>query len=181
MMRLSIMLAVIVPSTAYGLNIKPTTRADHKSLDVVVRRLEDIKDPPQDVVACLQHLRPMLTRHGGPIGWGRVEIGSEDEIDLVCAQHGYARTSVERGDIAEDLAIGFFRWLRNAAWAIIVGLGPVTVVLIIVAYLYIQSRRTIHEYDRGIEQSPIDKEERRRLFSHPLIQRAHAKIKKAVR
>jgi hypothetical protein len=172
-MRLIPIVIVLWSSQAFGLNWRTTTRADHKSLDVVVRRLENGSE--EDIRASLEHLRPMLARHGGPLGWRGVSLGSDEEIDLVCAQHGYANTHKERGEIAKSLTISIFRWIRESIWAIMVGLGPTLTILVVLFLFYRYRGAVIRAFDADAEKLP---KEQRAVFTHPLVQKEHAKLKK---
>lgn len=161
-----------------AMNWRSTTRSDHKSLDVVVRRLEN--NEAGDVEASLHHLRPMLKRHGGKIGWGKIQIGSEEELDLICAQNGNAETSVNRQEVGKDITIGLVRWLKNQVFAIIIGLGPGLTAVVVLAVLYRYRGRVIRAFDRAVEEAVPDKEVRRAKFADPLIQKEHAKLKSSL-
>lgn len=160
---------------SHALNWRSTTRSDHKSLDVVVRRLEN--NGKGDVAACLHHLRPMLTRHGGPIGWGSIQIGSDEELDLICAQHGNAQTSLNRQEVGRDISIGVVRWLKNQVFAIFLGLGPGLTAVVVLAVLYRYRGKVIRAFDRAVEEAVPDKEVRKAKFADPLIQKEHARLK----
>jgi len=168
---------LFVAQTAYAMNFKATTRADHQTLDVVVRRLSNVSPPPDDVKASLRHLQPVLDRHGGPIGWGGIELGSEDELDLICAQHGYANTSESREDLREDIAIGFFRWIKNMACALVVAAGPWVVACVVVYVMY--RRRTAEQLalHQRIEESIPHDQRIAHFAGNPLIERAHKRLK----
>jgi|GEM_PF-4130210 len=179
-MRLRFVLTGVVllciARNTYGMNIRATTRADHKSLDLVVRRLEN--GAPEDIAASLQHLRPMLTRYGGPIGWGAIEVGSPEEADLICAHHGYANTSVNRDEVMRDVRIGIWRWLRNQLVAIALGMGPMLPVVVGLYLLYRYRGKVIKAFDSAVEDAVPNKEARKMLFADPLIKKEHAKLKK---
>jgi len=178
---------LLVCSQTFAINWAAATRADHKSLDVVVQRLKHARSMTSDeavqheLTAMEAHLQPMLTRHGGVPGWaqgGRVVPGSDDELDLVCAQHGFARTSIERGQLRDDLAVSTMRWLRQSIVAIVIGMGPW---LPIVALLYIAYRRTLNEsamMHKRVDELFPDRLERAQRFSNPIIHRAHQRLKK---
>lgn len=179
---------VVVSGPAFALNVRPTTRADHKSLDIVIRRLERAKgradeDVLRDIVAALYHLEPMRERRGGSIGWGAIEVGSEDEASLICTQHGYANTYVERGEVLKDIYDGAVNWLWNRILAFCLGCLPW---IPMVAFLYLNRAKIAKAFKdseeehvalrKKIEQE-FDKEERRRRFNDPVADRGHARLK----
>jgi hypothetical protein len=178
---------LLVCSQTFAINWTAATRTDRKSLDVVLQRLEHAraltsdKATQRELTAMEAHLQPMLTRHGGVPGWaqgGRIVPGSDDELDLVCAQHGLAHTSIERGQLSKDLMVTTMRWLRQSIVAIAIGMGPW---LPIVALLYIAYRRTLNEsaiMHKRVDELFPDRLERAQRFSNPIIHRAHQRLKK---
>ena len=171
---------VLLPQMAYGMNFKITTRSDHKSLDIIARRLAtwDAKEAR----ACLLHVEPMLERHGGPIGWGAVEIGSEEEWELICAQHGYANTQVIADERKQDIKIGFFRFIRNSIVAVCTGLGPGVTIAIIVFVVYryrlLDRTKALVAQSKVLDEVIPDKTERARKLSDPVIHKVHQDLKK---
>lgn len=183
--------------SSYALNFRPTVRADHDSLDCVSRRLElalqALKDgeAKNDVKGALWHIVPMLTRHGGPIKWGQIELGSNEELSLICTQHGYARTQANLSDIANDIKETMWRWIKRKLWDILVASAwwlPLVAFLYFnrrkVKGLFIAEKTARQERDeeqaalhKAIEQIIADKEERKTKLSDPLIHRAHQRLK----
>ena len=188
MRRITIVaLLVLACAQAFALNWRTTTRADHDSLDVVMRRLDyaiaqsNDATVSRELVAIREHLLPVFDRHGGPVAWwegGRIKLGSDEELELICAQHGYAHTSTDRAERANDIVIGFFRWAWQSIWAIVLGMGPW---FFLCVGLYVIYRRQTAEQiatHRVIDNVVPDKDKRGTLFGDDLINRAHQRIKK---
>jgi len=171
---------LLVPSLAQGMNFKITTRTDHKSLDLVARRLADWNT--KEAKACLLHIEPMLARHGGPIGWGAIEMGSDEEWDLICAQHGYANTQVIASERKQDIAVGFFRFLKNSIVAICTGLGPGITIAIVIFLVYryrlLDRTKALVAQSKVLDEVIPDKVVRAQKLSDPVIHKVHQDLKK---
>jgi hypothetical protein len=176
---------VLLAWQACAMNWRLTTRADHKSLDVVMRRLDyaiaHSSDPTvtKELNTIREHLLPVYTRHGGPISWwegSRIKLGSEAELNLVCTQHGYANTTTDRSERRKDIALGFFRWLKQSLSAIVLGMGPWVIAFVICVVVIRYRGKIIRAYDEDAEKIPGS--QRKAAFTNPLVKKAHAKIKK---
>lgn len=166
---------------ACAMNWRITTRADHDTLDVVMRRLDYSiaraeGENKKNLIAIREHLTPVFTRHGGPVKWwegGKIKIGSEDELDLICTQHGYANTNTDRAERRKDIAIGFFRWIRNSIWAIIMGMGPWVIAVLAIVLILRNRNKVIDAMFTDAEK--LDKGKRKEVFTSPVVKKHYEK------
>jgi hypothetical protein len=188
---LLVVASVLVCGAAFGMNWRSDTRATHKSLDCIVRRLERVlptlpEDSAEwrDVKASLNHLKPILERFGGAAGWAQIELGSEDELDLICAQYGFAEQAANRESIEEEIQEGVSRWLWGKIKGFLLSCIPWTPIALwlwfkrkkILALFQARDAEVV-AYDRAIEKAITDKAERRAKFTDPLVVSAHSRIK----
>jgi len=166
-------------SSVGAMNILPKTKDDHRSFDVVVRRVES--GTPEDLIAVLRHMEPILDRYGGRIGWPRIALGSEDEFELVCRQLARSKAKEDGGDIASDLAVHFvwkiWYFIVKVFDTVIPGLGS-ALPIIVALYLWVRYKdKVLKAIYKDAEKLPVG--QRKEVFTSPEVKKDYEKrIKK---
>jgi len=183
--------ALALSAPAAAMNWKATTRADHDSLDCVSRRLEIAAGATSEgsqvhriIDGARNHVTPMLARHGGPVGWGSIELGSEDEAALICAQYGHANSQANAGDIVNEIKMGIWHWIKRRIWAFVMGCVPwIPLVAVLwwkrkkILAVFQEREQELRTTFRVIEEAIPDPKVRREKFSDPVIDRAYQREK----
>jgi len=186
----ALVVMLLLPCVASCMSWTPTSRARWRSMDCVSRRLQFIIDESDgDVKLCAQwalfHVLPIRDQHGGEFEEDRqIELGSEDELTLIAAQHGRSGDAAHLRDLMSSVGYhtggAFWRalkrlWWTYLPWAIIVG----------ILYCLVLRRgsessgkdRALNAMFRRVEELIADSDRRASEFNDPDINREYQKQK----
>lgn len=157
-------------------------RLTRHSLDILSRRVEAVmedtgdKEIEESCRKCLYHLDALRGRFGKVGADDQIVLDSKDEQRVILQAMGLAGIREARAGFWREKWNAVRRWAWKKVTSFLWQSLPWGVIAV---YLWFKLRRRSVEvvaYDRDVEKLP--REERQEVFTHPLVQRAHARIKK---